>query len=414
MRHLEASLSPRQRIVTLDIVRGFALLGILIMNMPGFGTSFWAEADGSHLWSAPLDRAAEVLREMLFSGKFNSMFSLLFGIGFTIQFARMQQLAPDRAVTLYLRRLLVLLALGVLHAAVFWTGDVLHVYAVLGLILLLVLRRASDRLILGLIGLCLVYPVVSGVLRLIVMTPEVTAQFVAIAKAMTATNNAAYGQGTFFDAAREHAHEFAYYYSTVWSFWGIFGFYVQMATTMLIGVLIGRHHLAERIPELMPTIRRVHWWPFFIGIACAIVFGAIFETQRTPGPSPLKVLGSLAYVVCRLSMMIFYVLTIVRLAQLPAWQARFAPIAAAGRMPLTNYLMQTAICTTLFYGWGFGLWGHVGPALQLALAPLIFFVVQVPLSVLWLRHFEYGPLEYAWRLLTYGSARHRTATAAAG
>lgn len=414
MRHLEASLSPRQRIITLDIVRGFALLGILIMNMPGFATSFWAEADGSHLWNAPLDRAAEVLREMLFSGKFNSMFSLLFGIGFTIQFARMQQLAPDRAVTLYLRRLLVLLALGVLHAAVFWTGDVLHIYAVLGLILLLVLRRASDRLILGLIGLCLLYPVVSGVLRLMVMTPEVTAHLVATAKAMEATNNAAYGHGTFLDAAREHAHEFAYFYSTVWSFWGTFGFYVQMATTMLIGVLIGRHRLAERIPEVLPTIRRVHWWAFFIGIGCALVFGVIFETQRTPGPSPLKVLGSLAYVLCRLSMMIFYVLTIVRLAQLPEWQARFAPIAAAGRMPLTNYLMQTAICTTLFYGWGFGLWGKAGPALQLALAPAIFFLVQVPFSVLWLRRFEYGPLEYAWRVLTYGRERFRPVPAVAG
>jgi len=83
-------------------------------------------------------------------------------------------------------------------------------------------------------------------------------------------------------------------------------------------------------------------------------------------------------------------------------------------MPLTNYLMQTAICTTIFYGWGFGYWGSAGPALQLALAPAIFFLVQVPLSVLWLRHFEYGPLEYAWRVLTYGRMRFKPVTAAAG
>lgn len=414
MRHLEAALSTRQRIVTLDIVRGFALLGILIMNMPGFVNSFWIEADGSHLWNAPVDRAADVLREMLFSGKFNSMFSLLFGIGFTIQFARMQQLAGDMASRLYLRRLLVLLAMGLLHAAVFWTGDVLHVYAILGLVLLLVLRHASDRLILGLIIACLLYPVASGVLRLLVMTPDVTASLVAQAKAMEAANNLAYGQGNFLDAAHQHTRDFVYMYDNIWSLWGTFGFYVQMATTMLIGVLIGRHHLPERIPEFLPAIRRLHWWAFGIGVACALVFGAIFETQRTPGPSPLKVLGSLAYVMCRLSMMIFYVLTIVRMAQLPEWQRRFAPIAAAGRMPLTNYLMQTAICTTIFYGWGFGYWGSAGPALQLALAPAIFFLVQVPLSVLWLRHFEYGPLEYAWRVLTYGRLRSRPVTAAAG
>src|SRR5512137_1013356 len=173
MTHLaRASLPPSQRLPVLDVVRGFALLGILIMNMPGFGASFFAEADGSFLWTHPVDRAAEMARDMLFSGKFNSMFSLLFGIGFTIQFARMQQIAPGRATSLYLRRLLVLLGLGLLHATVFWTGDVLHVYAILGLLLLLVLRDASDRTIITLIVLCLLYPVASGMLRLMVMTPD--------------------------------------------------------------------------------------------------------------------------------------------------------------------------------------------------------------------------------------------------
>ena len=414
MRHLDAALPARQRIVTLDVVRGFALLGILIMNMPGFANSFFIEADGSHLWSAPIDRAAELARDMLFSGKFNSMFSLLFGIGFTIQFARMQQLAPGHATQLYLRRLLVLLAFGLLHAMVFWTGDVLHVYAILGLLLLLVLRHTSDRVIIGLIILCLLYPAVSGVTRLLVMTPEITAGLVAKAKVFEASNNLAYGQGTFLDAAREHTREFVYFYDNVWSLWSNLGFYVQMATTMLIGVLIGRHHFAQRIPELLPSIRRLQWWALGIGLVCALTFGIIFEMQRAPGPTPLKVLGSITYALSRLSLMIFYVLTIVRLSELPSWQARFAPIAAAGRMPLTNYLMQTLICTAFFYGWGFGLWGHVGPAAQLALALGIFFLIQVPLSRMWLRRFEYGPLEYVWRVLTYGKMRFKPSTVPVG
>jgi uncharacterized protein len=413
MRHLEAAVPVRQRIVTLDVVRGFALLGILIMNMPGFSNSFYAEADGSHLWSQPIDRVAEMAREMLFSGKFNSMFSLLFGIGFTIQFARMQQIAPGRATPLYLRRLLVLLGLGLLHASIFWTGDVLHIYAVLGLLLLLVLRDASDRTILTLIVLCLLYPVLSGILRLLVMTPDITAMLVAEAKGFETTNNLAYGQGTFAQAAREHAREFAHFYNSGWSLWGIFGFYVQMATTMLIGVLIGRHRFAQRIPELLPTIRRLQWWALGVGLVCALTFGIIFEVQRAPGPTPLKILGGVTYYLCRVAMMSFYVLTIARLAQLPAWQARFAPMAAAGRMPLTNYLMQTLICTTLMYGWGFGLWGQVGPAAQLALSFAIFFLIQVPLSMLWLRRFEYGPLEYVWRVLTYGRMRFKPVAATA-
>ena len=89
------SLPVSERLPTLDILRGFALMGILIMNMPGFSSSFFAEADGSHLWNGPVDRLAEQVREALFAGKFNSMFSLLFGIGFTIQYTRMQQLDPD-------------------------------------------------------------------------------------------------------------------------------------------------------------------------------------------------------------------------------------------------------------------------------------------------------------------------------
>jgi uncharacterized protein len=413
MRQHEGPLPPTERIFTLDVVRGFALLGILIMNMPGFANSFFVEADGSHLWSAPVDRAAEVVRDMLFSGKFNSMFSLLFGIGFTIQFARMQELAPGRATQLYLRRLLVLLAIGLAHAAFFWPGDVLHIYAALGLLLLLVLRHASDRMIIGLIILLLLYPALSGAARLVVMTPEITARLVAEAKAFEASNNLAYGQGSFFDAAREHMREFVYNYDNVWGLWGNLGFYVQMATTMLIGVLVGRHHLQRRIPELMPWIRRLQWWLLGIGLACALAFGIIFQVDRVPGPSPLKVLGSIAYVLSRISLMLFYVLTIVRLAQLPAGQVRFAPVAAAGKMPLTNYLMQTLICTTLFYGWGLGWWGKIGPAAQLALAFGIFFLVQVPLSILWLRRFRWGPLEYAWRVATYGRLPPRQVAASA-
>ena len=198
------ALPVADRLPTLDILRGFALMGIFIMNMPGFNTSFFVEADGSHLWPGKVDQAAEWVREALFSGKFNSMFSLLFGIGFTIQFARLQQADPQRATGLYLRRLLVLGVIGVIHACVFWTGDVLHVYAVLGLLALFVLRGASDRTIIVLMVMCLLYPAVNGALRLVVMTPDVVAMLVKQAQAFEASNNAAYGRGTFLEAMAEH------------------------------------------------------------------------------------------------------------------------------------------------------------------------------------------------------------------
>ena len=169
------SLPMSERIATLDIIRGFALLGILIMNMPGFSSSFFAEADGSHQWTGQLDQVAEAVRDMLFSGKFNSMFSLLFGIGFTIQFQRMQQRDPAHATGLYLRRLLALFAFGVIHACVFWPGDVLHNYAILGMVLVLGLRHVSDRGIVALIVAGLLYPALNGVLRLAVMTKAMVA-----------------------------------------------------------------------------------------------------------------------------------------------------------------------------------------------------------------------------------------------
>ena len=398
---LSGPISSAERIATIDIVRGFALLGILIMNMPGFSTSFFAEADGSHLWTDKLNQYAELGRDMLFSGKFNSMFSLLFGLGFTIQLGRMMARDPENAVGLYCRRLAVLMVFALGHVLIFWGGDVLHLYTVLGVGLLL-LRRASNRTVYFLLAGCLVYPAISGTLRILVMTPEMVQHQVAEAKVWEASNNLAYGHGSFLQAAREHTREFIYIYTTPLELWGYLGFYVQMTTTMLLGFLIGRNGWVRRIPELLPRIRRLQWTALAVGVVCAVTFGVLGEMHRTPGPSPIKILISFAYVACRLGLMIFYVLTLVRLAQVPAWQKRLAPMAAAGRMPLTNYLAQTLMATTLFYGWGFGWWGQVGPAAGLLLAFAIFFLIQVPLSIWWLRRYEYGPLEYLWRTLTYG------------
>jgi uncharacterized protein len=408
MTHPSPSLPLSERLPVLDIVRGFALLGILIMNMPGFSSSMFAAADGSHLWPGRIDQLAEQLRNLLFSGKFNSMFSLLFGIGFTIQFTRMAQRDPAQATPLYLRRLLVLAVFGLVHAFVFWTGDVLHVYALLGLLLVLGLRRVSDRGIVALIVAGLVYPALSGVLRVLVISQDMVAERVRILQAFEISNNAAHGHGSFADTLLENARVMAFLYGDPISLWNTFGWYVMMGTTLLIGVLAGRRRWVQRIPELLPQIRRLTGWALAIGLVCGAAFTLIFELNRVPGPSPIKVLGSVCYSLSRLSMMLCYVLVIVQLAQQARWQRWLAPLAIAGRMPLTNYLMQTAICVTLFNGWGFGLWMQVGPAPGLLLSFAIFFIVQVPWSLWWLKDHERGPLEALWAQATYG---HQPATA---
>ena len=183
---------------------------------------------------------------MLFSG----MFSLLFGVGFTIQFARMEQAEPQRAASLYLRRLAVLGVLGLVHACVCWTGDVLHVYALLGLLGLFPLRRVSDRTIVVLMGLCLLYPALSGALRLLLVTPEVTAMLVKQAQAFEISNNAAYGHGSFGAAMLEHMRGFGHDFADCGHLGNMLGWYLQMGLTMLARPAGWRPPLAATHPRV--------------------------------------------------------------------------------------------------------------------------------------------------------------------
>jgi uncharacterized protein len=134
----------------------------------------------------------------------------------------------------------VLFAFALVHCLLLWTGDVLHIYVILGFGLLLV-RKLSNRTVAILIVALLIYPAVSGTIRLLVITPERVAAMVKQAQTWEASNNLAYGQGSFLDAAREHTREMIHVYTDPWSVWGFAGFYVQMATTMLLGFLIGRN-----------------------------------------------------------------------------------------------------------------------------------------------------------------------------
>jgi uncharacterized protein len=407
MTSLAEPVSSGERIYTLDVIRGCALLGIFIMNMPWFNESFWIGADGTQLWPAWWDRTAETARDVLFSGKFNSMFSMLFAIGFTIQLERLERRDPDHAKTIYLRRIGWLFVFGAIHACVFWTGDVLHIYALFGLVLL-ALRRAPEKLLWTLFGCCFLYPVVMGIYRLVTTTPADVQHLIATAKAWEATNNAAYGHGTFLMAAREHAREMRFVYADPRSLGSMMSFYVQVFSTMLVGLILGRRHFFQNSAAYFPLIRRIQWWALAIGIVTGAVFGTWQATVVNPFvPSPARVLSNVCYYLCRVAITAFYVATIIRGVHSSVWRQRLAPMATAGRMPLTNYLMQTLISTFIFYGWGLGFWGTVGPALDLVVAIGIFFVIQVPLSYLWLRHFEMGPMEYVWRLLTYGHASLR-------
>jgi len=396
-------IEARERIYTLDVIRGFALLGIFIMNMPWFGASFYVDFSGTELFPAAYDQWAENLRDVLFSGKFNSMFSMLFAIGFTIQLGRLESRDPAHATSIYLRRIFWLFVFGAIHMCIFWTGDVLHIYALLGIVLL-ALRRVPEKALWTLFALCLLFPVGMGLYRLMVFTPEYRDYVMAVSKVWEATNNAAYGHGSWVDAAREHSRETFILYTEPFMLRGMLSFYVAVFSTMLLGLMLGRRQFFQNSAQHLPFVKRMQWSMLALGVVTGAIFG-IWQSTTTDfiTPTPFRLFAGICYIVCRVAIMIFYVATIVRCVHNDAWRRRLAPMATAGRMPLTNYLTQTLIGTFIFYGWGLGLWNKIGPALGLVLPFAIFFIVQVPFSKWWLARFELGPMEWLWRRLTYGA-----------
>ena len=402
MESTATPVSAKERIYTLDVIRGFALLGIFIMNMPWFNTSFYVDMTGTDLWTSWWDEWTETATEVLFSGKFNSMFSMLFAIGFTIQLERLEARDSAHAKSIYLRRIFWLFVFGAIHACVFWTGDVLHIYALMGL-LLLALRRVPNKVLWTLFALALLYPLCMGLYRYFTFTPEYREHIVAVATAAQASNDAAYGHGSFLAAAREHTREMLQLYSEPFMLLGTMNFYSQILVTMLLGLMLGRARFFQNSGQYLPLVRRVQWWTLGLGLAFGAVYG-VWQATTTDfvTPTPWRITAGVSYRLCRVLIMVFYVATLVRCVHNVSWRQWLQPMATVGRMPLSNYLFQTLIATTLFYGWGFGLWGKVGNALDLVLAIGIFFLIQIPLSKWWLGRHELGPMEWLWRRLTYG------------
>ncbi len=394
--------APGERIAALDVLRGFALLGIFIMNMPGFTHSLFAtpapEANG-------IDAVVAVLRELFFAGKFNLLFGLLFGIGFALQTKRLREGAePGRAGLLYARRLSFLLAIGLVHAMLLWAGDVLVVYAVLGFALL-ALRRTSDRALFALIAVCLVLPALAELARTLFfsLSTETVAAFQY--QQLEASNDLAFGHGSFFDAMLETARIFFWTYSSAFGLFAYSAFYVQMATGILAGFVIGRRGWAGAHRPAETTLAAAQKSALavaIVGIALAAVGAG--AASDVPGSSAIVFFAALAKTISRAALAAFYALVVLRLMDgrdIPRW---LRALAAAGRMPLSNYLLQTLLGSFIFYGWGLGFWGRAGPTTETMLAIALFAGVQLPLSAWWLARFRYGPLETLWRRVTYGAA----------
>ena len=407
---VDAPLPATERIAALDVMRGFALLGIFIMNMPGFAHSLFAAPKAEQ---STIDHVAAALRDLLFAGKFNLLFGLLFGIGFTLQMTRLERdesaraarlgraADPERTARVFVRRLGFLLVVGLVHAIVFWPGDVLVVYAVLGFALLPA-QRLSDRTLVALVAACLVAPALIESIRPLVFAAgrETVAAFQY--EQWQASNDLAFGHGSFRDAVAETARLFAWSYGSPLGLFAYAAFYVQMATGILAGVVLGRHGWPRHPAMNDAALARLQR----VAIAIAVMATSISTFAPASDLETVDVVAVLARTWGRAALAAFYALTVLRVVgngAVPRW---LRPLALAGRMPLTNYLLQTALAASLFYGWGLGWWDSVGPATESLIAVVLFLAVQLPLSAWWLSRYRFGPLEFAWRRFTYGRSSH--------
>ena len=392
-----------ERIEVVDVLRGFALCGILFVNI------MWFKAPGSlgaFSFEGPsLDRlvAAGVLA--LAQGKFFTLFSFLFGWGFATQLLRAEERGggvgfPRR----FLRRSAVLGLIGVVHIALLSEGDILLLYAVVGL-LLLPLRHSRPEILLRWVKWLLVVPAAVwllffGALALGRAFPD-GAEEIAVSDRETEeafrtearTTTAAYLEPAF---ARTAATRVQIYRRNAW-------LQLVLAPTVLamfvLGLAAGRRDLGQHAVDHRALLRRVRTWGLVIGLPLAALLAA--GISLLPTLSALMCLALNGAVAGPLLAMA-YAAGIALLWQRPGWQRWLRRLAAMGRMALTNYLLQSVIATLLFYGYGLGLARRVSPSLALLIAAAIL-AGQILISGWWMRRYRFGPAEWLWRTLTYGA-----------
>jgi uncharacterized protein len=390
-----APLPVRERIQALDVLRGVAVGGILFANvLVFFGLIFMPPDRIAALPTAAADHVALLLEHVFVDGKFYSLFSLLFGIGFGVQLAR----GGDAALPRFKRRLRILLGIGAIHAFLIWAGDILMLYALLGFTMPWFARK-SNRELLRWTVILLAIPTVLYVIVLATwmavgsgspptassqgMPPQMFKYFEAIGTG--GLKDALVGNLVFLGG------RWADLFATV-RFPKVLGMFV-------LGLWTVRTGLALSPADHRETLKRWRLLGWGIGLPANIIATWAFEQWSYLPPSIGGLLGVVMQAVGIPLLALGYAATI---ALLVVDGRRFITVfAPVGRMALTNYLMHSIVCVTLSYGFGFGLWWHTGASRAMGIAAAII-VVQILLSVLWLSRYRFGPIEWVWRRLTYG------------
>lgn len=394
-----------ERIATLDVVRGFALFGILLMNVEFFGRAL-ADLDGGMApGTTGIDHWVDWLVYVLVRGKFWTMFSLLFGMGFALMLERADARGAGFAWP-YLRRTLALGLIGAGHFILLWGGDILFGYAIgAALLLLLGVRRWPLPVMrnagLGLFALPFLLVVsVAGTMLLgsggeqqasPERQAEQAAQVAAVEARIAGEERVMHG-GSYIDAVAWRIDEFPRNASNE------LAFSVIVLGVFLLGAWLLRSGIMRRPAAHLAVFRTLAWVGIPLGVGLGLA-GAAIATTHEPGGNDLQfMLASALAMLGSLPASLGY-LGVLVLGFHGRWHRQLGLLAPAGRMALTNYLLQSVVGILVFHGYGLGLWG-MGRAAQ-ALLVLAVFAAQVALSHWWLARFTHGPVEWLWRAATY-------------
>lgn len=384
-----------ERIDNLDVLRGLALLGIALMNVEYF-TAPLADMGGGIAPSARgLDWLADAFVYVFVRGKFWTLFSLLFGMGFAVMLGRAR--AAGRGFTpVYLRRTAGLLVIGLLHALLVWAGDILVSYAVTALLLVLLFRDTGTARLwkwgAGIWGVMVGLMLLGSVAMMASGAPAEDAGVEAMA-ALRETEIAAYSAGSYAEATAVRLQWFVHSLGSMF-------FLVPLVLGMfLVGAWLVRSGAMADPAAHRRLFVRLAWLGGLAGLALTAASVAI-----NPDPDMGASWDDSAMLAMTLHMagspLLALAYTGIVVLALQHGASGLRALAPAGRMALTNYLAQSVIGTLLFYGYGLGLWGGVPRSVQV-LGVVLVFALQLLASRWWLARFRYGPLEWAWRAFTY-------------
>ena len=405
---MEATLPTQnnERETFMDALRGFAILGIFIANLAHL--SFYNDdAKVISPWMVEgWDHSMRFLHYLFIEGKFYSIFSLLFGWGIALQLKRGASKGID-AFPIVKRRLFIMLLLGALHLLI-WTGDIVFFYALLGFILL-PLRKFSNKtlLITGVVlilspillyGLKMTFPILNyPVEKLYDTGNRITTFFygeMTREKYMSLMHN-----GSWLDQLKVNIAEFFYRYGYL--------FYVSRISKVvgmfLIGFVIGRSDFYKNLEQHKKTVYSIIGIGLVVGLTFNYFLASYMSSDNSGEYYDLQLSGwylTIFYALGVAPLALAYVgLMMVGFQTIPG-NKLLQIVAPVGKMAFTNYIMHSLIGNFVFLGAGLDMMGQVGPV-YFTLFGITVFIFQIIFSTIWLKYFQYGPIEWFWRSLTY-------------